>query len=387
VSGRSLVIAGAGVAGIEAATAARARDPDARVVVVSGEPWPFYARIRLSEVVGARTEPGKLVLRPPAWYAEQRIEVLGSTRVEGIDPAAGRVAAGGDAIAFDALLLATGSRPFVPPIPGAGLDGVVTLREMEDALAIRDRAGAGGPAVVIGGGLLGLEVAAALAGRGLAVTVVEVASWLLNRQLDPDAASVVQAVLERRGIAFRLGAGVERIAGGGRAEAVDLKGGESLPASLVVVSAGVRPDTALASAAGIAVDRGIRVDDAMRTSAPGVFAAGDCAEHRGRLYGIWPASEAEGRAAGTAMAGSDVAFQGIVPQTTLKIADVLVFSIGEVFRGDPSRTVAVLKGDVYKKVVKDAEGRAIGAILVGDLKERRAVAAAVTGRTPFELPA
>jgi NAD(P)H-nitrite reductase large subunit len=125
----------------------------------------------------------------------------------------------------------------------------------------------------------------------------------------------------------------------------------------------------------------------MRTSAPGVFAAGDCAEHRGRLYGIWPASEAEGRAAGAAMAGGDVSFQGIVPQTTLKITDMLVFSIGEVSQGDPSRTVAVRSGDVYKKVAKDAEGRAIGAILVGDLKERRAIAAAVTGRTPFDFPA
>ncbi len=391
MSGRTVLIVGAGVAGLEAATAARVQDADARVLLVTGEEFPFYARIRLSEVVGGKIEPERLQLKPAAWYGEQRIDLRLGVRVEGFDAAAGTARlSDGEVVAYDGLLLATGARPFVPPFPGAGLDGVVTLREMADALDLRRRAQAGGPAVVIGGGLLGLEVAAALRGTGLDVTVVEVAGSLLNRQLDKTGGDLLQGVLERRGLRFRLGASVTGLAGdAGRVEAVELGGGERLPASLVVVSAGVRPQVALARDAGLTVERGIRIDDTCRTSAPGVFAAGDCAEHRGQLYGIWPASEAQGRAAGRAAAGGEARYEGTIRQATLKVSDVLAFSIGEAVpvaaSGDASRELVVREGDVYKKVVLDAEGRAIGAILMGDLKERRAIAAAVTGRQPWSF--
>ena len=391
MSGRTLLIVGAGVAGLEAAAAARAVDADARILLVTGEAVPFYARIRLSEVVGGRIEPERLLLKPSAWYGEQRLELRLGARVEGVDVSAGTARlADGEVIAYDGLLLATGARPFVPPFPGAGLDGVVTLREMADALDLRRRAQAGGPVVVVGGGLLGLEVGAALRGTGLDVTVVEVAPWLLNRQLDRTGGDLLQGLLERRGLRFRLGASVTGLAGAAdRVEAVELGGGERLPASLVVVSAGVRPQAGLARDAGLTVARGICIDDACRTSAPGVFAAGDCAEHRGQLYGIWPASEAQGRVAGRVMAGGEAVYPGTIRQATLKVSDVLAFSMGEAVSvapsGDAPRELVVREGDVYKKVVLDSEGRAIGAILMGDLKERRAIAAAVTGRQPWSF--
>ncbi len=372
------VVVGAGVAGFEAAAELRRASADAEIAIVTEENAPFYARIRLPEVVAGRTPPEKIVLKGPAWFAEQRITLRTGTRVEGVDAAGGTVqTAGGERIPYDALLLATGARSFVPPIPGADLPGVVTLRTMADALDLRERARAGGPVVVIGGGLLGIELAAGLRGAGVDVTVVEMAPWLLNRQLDAGAADVLREVIERKGIRLRLGARIERIDGADTAGAVVLGDGERLPAAFVAISAGVRPDTTLARLAGADVDKGIRVDDALRTSVPGIWAAGDCTEHRGRLYGIWPASEAQGRAAGASMAGNPVAYEGTVVQTTLKVTDVLAFSIGRIGADTVAETTRT--GDAYRGLFRDGEGRLVGAVLVGDLKERRAVTAAVSG--------
>jgi len=217
------VIVGAGVAGVEAAAALRARDPSSRILLIGEEPYPFYARIRLGEVVAGRSDPGRLVLRNPDWYRQREIEFLPRTRVDAISVANARVhAADGEWIPYDRLLLATGARPFVPPIPGAGLDGVVSLRTMEDAVRLRDRARSAHSAVVIGGGLLGLEAAATLRVVGLAVTVIEAAPYLLPRQLDPAGAEVVLKMFRTRGIDFRFGAGVEAIVGTDRVQAVRL---------------------------------------------------------------------------------------------------------------------------------------------------------------------
>lgn len=373
---------GAGVAGVEAAAALRSRDGDCRVRIVGAEPTPFYARIRLPEVLAGRTDPSRLVLRTPDWYREHRLDLLTGVRVEALDPAQARVRlSSGEWVAYDALLLATGATPFVPPVPGVDLEGVFTLRSLEDALRLRERAHASSRAVVIGGGLLGIEAAAAL--RPLGVVVVEAAPWLLPRQLDRGGAAVVQQVLQARGLEFRLGAKVLGITGPGRVQAVSLASGEELPADLVLVAAGVRPETSLARDAGLDVGRGIRVDDRMATSSPGVYAAGDCAEHGGRLYGIWPAAEAQGRTAGAAMAGEDPRYQGTVPSNTLKVTDLPVFSAGDV---DPAGAVEseVTTGEGrYRKLVRDREGRLVGAILIGDLRERRAVLDAVTTGAPF----
>jgi len=387
MSNRTCVIVGGGVAGIEAATALRARDAEARIVVLTDEPWPYYSRIRIGEVVDGRIEPDGLFLRLDAWYDEQRILLRRQARVEGIDAAAARVnVAGGEAIPYDELLLAVGARPFVPPFPGADLPAVTTLRRMDDALDLKRRAASAGRFVVVGGGLLGLEQAASLAGGGRAVTVVEAAPWLLPRQVDATGGAVLQAILERRGVSFRLGAGVEAIEpGDGGAVRVALKGGERLPADLVVVSAGVRPDTALARETGLAIGKGITVDDAFRTSAPGIRAAGDCAEHRTGLYGFWSASGDQGKVAGAAMAGAAAAYAGSVRQTTLKVSDVAVFSIGNL-AAPFAREESFREGDVYRRVHMDEAGHLVGAALIGSLEERKAlVVSSMTGR-PYRAP-
>ncbi len=379
---RTCVIVGGGVAGIEAATAFRARDADSRILVLTDEPWPFYARIRLGEVVDGRLDPQGLFLRLDAWYAEQRIQMQREARVDGIDVPGARVRlAGGESIPYDALLLAVGARPFLPPFPGAELNSVATLRSMNDAVQLRRRMVPGGTCVVVGGGLLGLELAASMAGTGTAVTVVEAASWLLSRQVDPEGGAVLQGMLERKGVAFRLGAGVLGVEESGNGAArVLLKGGESLSADLVVVSAGVRPDTTLAREAGLAVAQGISVDDAMLTSAPGVWAAGDCAQHGTGLYGFWSAGAEQGKAAGASMAGAVVNYKGTVRQTTLKITDVAVFCIGDM-SAPFDRQESFQDGDSYRRVLMDAAGRVAGAVLVGNLDERKAlVVSSMTGR-------
>lgn len=378
------MIVGTGVAGVEAAASLRARDPDCRIRLVGAEPYPFYARIRVGEVLTGRSEPSRLVLKGPDWYQDRRVDLATEVRAEAVDTAGARVRlSSGGWVPFDALLLATGAVPFVPPIPGANLDGVMTLRDIAGALRLRDRAMASSHAVVIGGGLLGIEAAAALRQLGPHVVVVETAPWLLPRQLDRDGSSVVQRSLEARGIEFRTGAQVRAITGAGRVEAVVLGSGEELAAGLVLVAAGVRPDVGLAREAGLAVNRGIVVDDRLATSAPRVFAAGDCAEHGGRVYGIWPAAEAQGRAAGAAMAGEDPRYRGTVPSSTLKVADLPVLSVGDVAPAE-GREEEVSRGEgTYRKLVRDPEGRLVGAILVGDLRERRAVMRAVEAGTSY----
>lgn len=383
MSAKHHVIVGAGVAGIEAAAAARAEDAEGRITVLTDEDWPYYSRMRIGEVVDGRTPPEKLFLRLPEWYDEQRITLRQGVRVDGVDPAAARLhLADGDTLAYDTLLLATGARPFVPPFPGADLPVVRTLRRMDDAVALRDRIPEMRRAVVIGGGLLGLELAASLAGAGLAVTVVEVAGRLLPRQLDAAGGALVRELLERRGIAFWLSATVARVMPDSDGVQVESGADDALPADMVLVSAGVRPVVDLARDAGARVEKGIVVDDRLATSLPGVFAAGDCVEHRGELYGIWPASGEQGRAAGRAMTGAEVSYAGSVRMTTLKVAGIGVFAMGRT--GDEDGEVeAGRAGDDYRRLVRDGGGRLVGATLVGDLSERRAIVAAMSAGRPY----
>ncbi|HQC43819.1 MAG TPA: FAD-dependent oxidoreductase [Myxococcota bacterium] len=375
------IIIGSGAAGLEAATAIRTADSLGNITVVSEESWPYYSRIRIGEVVDGRSEPDKLALRLPNWYDEQKINLLLKSRVTQIVHAKKQVQlADGQLLDYDSLLIATGARPFVPNFPGSDL--AKTLRFMADAVALRQAIVGVKRAVVIGGGLLGLELAASLAKAGLAVTVVERNNRLLPRQLDLVAGELVLELLQRQGIDFVLPASTAQIRQENNGLSVDMDDGCSLPADLVLVSAGVRPAIELAQAAGIEVDQGILINDQMQTSIPGIYAAGDCAEHRGQLYGIWPASSEQGRFAGRAMAGLDVTYAGTTRMVTLKVAEIGVFSMGKT--GDEDGEVqAERSGDDYKRLVRDENGVLIGATLVGDLSERRHILMALTAGKPY----
>ncbi|HEX2086137.1 MAG TPA: FAD-dependent oxidoreductase, partial [Solirubrobacteraceae bacterium] len=365
---------GGGMAGLATVESVLEHDPAAyAITIAAAEPDAPYDRVRLSQALrGGATD---LVLRPAAWFADRGVELRTSAPVVRLDVAArGAVLADGDEVGYDRMVLATGSRAFLPPIEGLGRDGVHAFRTLRDARAILAAAARGGRAVVIGGGLLGLEAEGGLRARGLDVTVVHLADRLMERQLDPAAARMLQRRLASLGVAVRLGATARAVAGNGRCEAVVLEGGEELAADVVVVAAGVVPDVALARDAGLEVARGILVDDELRASAPGVWAVGECAEHRGVVPGLWAPVARQARAAGAVLAGRPAAFHGVTPATTLKVAGIDLFCAGAAEASVDEEEVLALdsRAGRYRKLVLSGD-RLAGAILLGDLGDAATV--------------
>jgi len=369
-SSRRLVVVGTGMAAMETVEEVLRRVPGGawRVAMLGEEPGVPFNRMLLSKLLAGRVGPGSLDLRPPAWFEQQGIDLRGGSPAVSVDLDARRVFdRSGLAHPFDALVLATGSRPFVPPIPGAERPGVLTFRTRADVAAIDASAQAAERAVVIGGGLLGLEAAAGIRACGARVTVLEAADRLMPQQLDADASRVLARALQALGIATVCGARVERIDSRG----VVVAGEEMVDADLVVVAAGVRPEAALAAAAGLDVGRGVLVDDEMRTSAPGVWAVGECAEHRGTVHGLWAPIAKQARAAGASVCGDPAAFHGLTSATSLKIAGVELFAGGKQ-GGDAVDELVWSDGrrGVYRRLLLDGD-RLAGATLVGDTAEAR----------------
>lgn len=376
---------GSGVAGVTAAQAIVRADPSAEVHVFGVEPYPYYRRPLLWEFIAGQIEQDALYFRPPAWYAERGIHLHLGVRAISLDPTAHRLAlADGSQVEYDCLLLATGARPFVPPCEGADKEGVFSLRTLDDALAIKQHAQEVSTAVVIGGGLLGLETARALHAAGLDVTVVEFAPHLLPRQMDAEGAEVLQSLLEAQGLQIITSAATEAILGNGRAEAIRLKArpehsrrdGRVVAGELVLFSTGIRSEVELAQTAGLEVNRGIVVDDQLQTSAEDVFAAGDAAEFEGRVYGIIPpAIEQATVAAANMVAPGSATYTGTLPATTLKVAGAELTSLGECLTEEDSYTslrhVDLATGH-YRKFVLH-EGRIVGAILLNDRERVRPV--------------
>ncbi|HUT21113.1 MAG TPA: FAD-dependent oxidoreductase [Anaerolineae bacterium] len=372
-----VAVVGNGVAGVTTARLLAERDASAEITIFSDERYLYYYRPRLVEVAGNRVTPDEICAYSADWYAERRIGVVLGTAVTDIDPAEHRLTlSDGSSAGYDRLVLATGASAWVPPILGADMPGVRTLRTMTDALALRDAAEAGTRVLVLGGGLLGLEVAAALSGRGVRVSVVEVSDRLLPRQLDREGAAVLQERIERNGVEIITGDSCMVIQGEGHAQRCVLKSGQVVGFDCIVVSAGARSNTSLAQRAGIACGRGAVVNDRLQTSAPDVFAVGDVAEYEGRIWGIVPAALAQARVVAAQLAGDEsVLYKDIVPSTTLKVTGIDVTSIGEAIPEAPGATmvcsVRSAEGAYSKLVIR--KGRVVGAIMVGSRAKLRAV--------------
>jgi len=375
------VVVGLGPAGAEACSLLRSKDPDAEIIVFQEEPYPFYSRIRLTEYLGGQLDARKLVMKDDNWFKDARITLYKGEKVEGIDAKEGICFSSQRKVRYDALLLATGATAFKPPIKGADLENCFTLRTLDDANAILSVAKGAKKVAIIGGGILGLECALGLKKLGLHCVVIEVAPYLLSRQLDASAGKFLQGILENKGLEFRLGCTTNEILGDGKVRGVYLSNGEAIEVSFAVIAAGIRPRTDLALALGASVSKGIVVDDHMKTSVEGVFAAGDCAEHKGKVYGIWPSAEAQGRVAAGNMAGTEATFEGIVPSNTMKVSDVPVFSIGAL---DGEKIVVLQKEVIFRRFVYDESDRLVGAILIGTLKERQKVVNAITQKQGYE---
>ena len=380
------LIIGNGVAGTTAAENIRRNDSAGEITIVTDEDLPFYYRVRLTDFLGGGLEETELVARKKEWYDEKKIRLKLRTKITQIHSDK-RIALAGDGSSFfyDRLLLANGSHPFIPPITGSELDGVHAIHTIADVRRISKAAEKIKEVVLIGGGLLGLETANALHRRGKKITVVEFFPRLLPRQLDPDGAARLQHIFENMGFTFRLGAITRKITGGNRARQVILENGAVLPADMVIISAGVRPNLALAQSLGLETDKGLIVDQYMRTSGPDIFAAGDIVEFVGKTYGIWPAAMEQGRIAGLNMSGSQLtAYEGTVLSNILKVAGIDLASAGEIDAENRFTSRIVNSDGVYKKVVMNHD-RVIGCIMLGDRKNFNRINKAIsTGENILE---
>jgi nitrite reductase (NADH) large subunit len=368
-----LVLVGNGMAGVRTLEELLKLAPDLYDITVFGaEPHPNYNRILLSPVLAGEQTLDEIVLNPLSWYAEYGITLHLGRKVSQIDRIRRKVVAeDGTEAEYDRLLLATGSLPFIPPIPGKDLQGVIAYRDIADTEAMIDAATKYRHAVVIGGGLLGLEAANGLMLRGMQVTVVHLGDWLMERQLDSVAGDLLRRSLEARGLKFKLGASTQALIGGpdGRVMAVQFKSGEEIPADLVVMAAGIRPSTALAESAGIHCQRGIVVNDTLQTiTDPRIYALGECAAHRGIAYGLVAPLFEQGKVCATHLAQFGIGrYTGSQTSTKLKVTGIDLYSAGDFMGGEGTEEIVMSDpfAGVYKKlVIKNDE--LVGACLYGD---------------------
>jgi nitrite reductase (NADH) large subunit len=337
------------------------------IAVIGEEPRLAYNRVLLSSLLADEVSAADVELRPARWWRDRGVTVLYGQPATAIDPAIRRVRlANGASIPYSKLVIATGSLPIRLTAPGMDLRGVRVFRDFADVADLR-RAAGGARAVVIGGGLLGLEAAYGLAKGGAKVTLVHLMDRLMERQLDARSADMLAREVEARGVEVLLGAETTKVEGIRRVEGVRLADGRVIEADLLVVAVGVRPNTALARAAGIDVDRGIIVDDGLQTSVADIHAIGECAEHRGQCYGLVEPAHEQARVLARRLAGVDAHYRGSVLATNLKVSGVRVFSAGD-FLGAAGTESIVLSDPglkTYKKLVI-ANDRLVGAVLFGD---------------------
>jgi nitrite reductase (NADH) large subunit len=339
------------------------------VTVIGSEPRAPYNRVLLSCLLAGEVEPDALELKPRAWWTEHKIVTRYGTAATSIDRRAGKVhLADGTSLPYSALVLATGSRPVLPQKPGMDLPGVFTFRDFCDVESMRRVMRPGARAIVIGGGLLGIEAAYGLAKSGVEVKLVHLKSRLMDRQLDRPAAELLKRAIEARNVEVLLEADTAQIIGTDRVRGLALSDGRRFDADFVVCAVGIEPRTQLAEDAGLDVDRGIIVDDAMQTSDSRIFALGECAEHRGIVYGLVEPAYEQAKVLARNLTGDGSArYTGSILATNLKVSGVDVFSVGA-FSDEALGDVITLQDDgigTYKKFVL-CDGRLVGAVLFGD---------------------
>jgi NADPH-dependent 2,4-dienoyl-CoA reductase/sulfur reductase-like enzyme/ferredoxin len=377
-----VVIVGNGIAGVTAADYVRRNHPECEIHLIGRERHHLYNRMAITRLIYGRSAMSGLYLQPDSWYDERKITCWLNTHAASIDREQRQVRlATNDVIGYDRLILANGSASFVPPIPGYGMPGSYVLREAEEAMGIRAfvQANRCRRAVVAGGGLLGLEAAYALHKLGLDVRVLERSEWLLRRQLDQRGAHLLEQYLKAMGMTIVTRAETEALEGDGRVEQVTLRDGRMLPCELFLVAAGITPNVELATSAGLAVKRGVVVDEGMHTSDPAIFAAGDVCEYGGQVPGLWPVAVEQARVAAINAAGGRANYEQVVPVTALKVVGVDVLSIGRFqAHGEDEREIVLddLDGHRYRKLVH-TQGKLIGAILIGYPQDGPVVTAAV----------
>lgn len=344
--------------------------PDAYdVTIFNAEPRVNYDRIMLSPVLSGEKKFEEIIIHGDGWYIEHGIMLYKGHKIIEIDRDAKTVTSNHDeTVAYDKLVIATGSVPFIIPVPGNDLPGVLTYRDLDDVDAMLLAAQAREKVVVIGGGLLGLEAAAGLEMRGMDVTVLHLMPTLMERQLDATAGYLLQRELESRGIKVMTGANTKRIVGNGKIEGVELEDGTVIPASLVIMAVGIKPNAKIAVDAGLTVERGIVVDNVMRTSDPDIYALGECAEVQGQVYGLVAPLYEMARVAAASLAGVEGAtFTHVDTPTKLKVTGIDLYSLGDFAEGDDREEIVLrdATAGIYKRVILK-DDRIVGTVLYGE---------------------
>ncbi|EGP07466.1 nitrite reductase [NAD(P)H] large subunit [Bradyrhizobiaceae bacterium SG-6C] len=341
------------------------------IAVIGDEPRLAYNRVLLSSVLAGEATSEEIELKPSAWWRDRGVTLTYGCAASSIDLNDRTVRlANGVAVSFSKVVIATGSSAIRLNVPGADLPGVHTFRDSRDVDMLLKLAREKARVVVVGGGLLGLEAAYGLAKAGSRVTLLHLMDRLMERQLDLPAAALLKRLVEAKGIEVLLGANTSQIGGEGAVQSVQLSDGRVIAADAVVFAAGIRPNVALAKEAGVPVNRGIVVDDQLRAGHDGVFALGECAEHRGTCYGLVEPAYEQARALADHLAGREALYSGSVVSTNLKVSGVSVFSAGD-FLGESGADTLVFNDErrgTYKKLVV-ADGRLKGAVLVGDTQD------------------
>ncbi len=367
---KKLVVIGAGMASGRALEHLFDADPDGwDVTLFNAEPRGNYNRIMLSPVLSGEKSYEEIVTHDETWYADHGVTYRFGEKVTEVDRIARTVTGENGTVDYDKLLIATGSNPFMIPLPGHDLDGVIAYRDLEDTNRMIDASATqGARAVVIGGGLLGLEAAAGLRMRGMEVTVVHLMGHLMDRQLDPAAGYLLRKDLERRGIDVRVSSNSKEIVGeDGKVKALVLEDGTELPCDLLVMAVGIRPNTALAAEAGLAVGRGIHVDDQMITSDENILSVGECIEHDGAVFGLVAPLYDQAKVVAATLTGRDAAFTPKELSTKLKVTGCDLFSAGDFAEGEGREDIVYrdpARG-IYKRLVIEND-RLIGAVMYGD---------------------
>jgi nitrite reductase (NADH) large subunit len=377
-----IIVIGGGIAGVTAAEAARSKSPKIEIVLIHDEPSLPYSRLNLTRLIAKEIEPDKLELNNSAWYIDNKIKLI-HDRVTAIRSGEKQIELNGNGeMGYGRLVIATGADPFVLPIPGTSLRGVHTLRTLAQAKDILDNITEGAKCVVLGGGLLGIELAVGLKKRGADVTILEGFGWLLPRQLAPPASAILKKQIEGMGLTVMSGVKVVKITGGGSVSGVTFENGESLEAKMVLISIGVRPSLMLAAGSGLAVGKGVTVDDSMATSIPSIYAAGDVTEHNGVVYGLWPAAMEQGRVAGANAAGGSEKFKGMPMSAFLKVVGMDMFSIGKFMPEDDDTIIfeSEHEGKYVRLAIRD--GIVIGCNLLGDISAAQLIKRAIESKTP-----
>ncbi len=381
---KNYLIIGNGAAGANAVDELYKADPESSIRIFTEEPYSFYYRPKLPDFLAGKNTLDSFTMHKVKDYQDRNIDLHLSTKIVSIDPQKKIITdSRGNSYPYDALLIAAGAKSNIPPLLGTDKKRIFTLRTVDDALQLKESAKNAKKVILIGGGLLGLEAAHGLIQLGLTVEVIEFFDRLLPRQMDPQGAEMLQRKLEHQGFSFRLGAKVKEITGDTDADGIILEDGQHVSGDLILFSAGIKPNLDLAKSIGMEIDKCIKVDEFMKTSIPGIWAAGDVAEFKGVPSGLWVTAMQQGKCAGINMAGGNYVYKPVPPSTSLKVAGVNLVSAGDIDAESKLKSAGCRHGEDYRKIVME-NGAIKGFIFLGNTEGVKQCTVAMNNAKPVD---